>query len=125
MRRLILTSPGLPNQRVELTGGRLPVVLGRGSAADLKITDELLSRRHSKISLDGHGQFQICDLDSTNLTIVNEQDVTSHVLRTGDRILLGNTEIAVEIIEAAGDFSEQTTRELNAVRPPDEEELSP
>lgn len=112
MKKLILISPGLPAGRVELVPSRLPVVLGRSHRADLTINDELLSRRHSEILINGRDQFEIRDLDSTNLTIVNSHDVTSHVLRCGDRILLGDTEIKVEVETPEDDLNEKTTRDL-------------
>lgn len=121
MKKLVLTSPALANSRVELTGDQLPVVLGRSKQVDITIQDELLSRQHSEIRLNDFGQFEIHDMDSTNLTIVNGHDITCHVLQTGDRIFLGDTEIAVEVIASqTEEFSEQTTREIPAL--PEEDE---
>ncbi|MDG1897164.1 MAG: FHA domain-containing protein [Fuerstiella sp.] len=113
MNKLILVSPNLPDGRIELLPSRLPVVLGRSQRSDLTIDDDLLSRRHSEILLNGRDQFEIRDLQSTNLTIVNGHDVTSHVLRCGDLILLGDTEIKVRIESPDGDLNEKTTRDLN------------
>ncbi|HIK90376.1 MAG TPA: FHA domain-containing protein [Planctomycetes bacterium] len=112
VKKLILISPGLPAGRVELLPSRLPVVLGRSHRSDLTIDDDLLSRRHSEILINGRGQFEIRDLKSTNLTIVNGHDVTSHVLRCGDQILLGDTEIKVEVETPDDDVHEKTTRDL-------------
>ena len=113
MKKLILISSGLPAGRVELLPSLLPVVLGRSHQSDLTIDDELLSRRHSEILINGRGQFEIRDLDSTNLTIVNGHDITSHVLRCGDQILLGDTEISVEVEAPDDEVHEKTTRDLN------------
>ena len=113
MKKLILISSGLPDGRVELLPSLLPVVLGRSQRSDLTIDDELLSRRHSEILINGRGQFEIRDLESTNLTIVNGHDITSHVLRCGDQILLGDTEIRVEVESPDDDVHEKTTRDLN------------
>jgi pSer/pThr/pTyr-binding forkhead associated (FHA) protein len=113
VKKLILVSPGLPDGRVELSPSRLPVVLGRSHRSDLTIDDDLLSRRHSEIRMNGHSQFEIRDLDSTNLTIVNGHDVASHVLQYGDLILLGDTEVKVEIESSDDVMNEKTTRDLN------------
>jgi len=113
VKKLILISAGLPDGRVELLPSRLPVVLGRSHRSDLTIDDDLLSRRHSEIRMEGRGRFEIRDLDSTNLTIVNGHDVTSHVLQCGDLILLGETEVKVEIEPPDNDMNEKTTRDLN------------
>ena len=122
MKKLILISPGLPAGRVELLPSRLPVVLGRSHRSDLTIDDDLLSRRHSEIVINGRDQFEIRDLDSTNLTIVNGHDVTSHVLRCGDQILLGDTEIRVKVETPENDQNEKTTRDLTML--PGDDKLS-
>ena len=122
MKKLILSSPDLPNERVELLPGQLPVVLGRSRSADITINDELLSRRHSEIRVNSFAQFEIHDLDSTNLTIVNDHDVTSHPLQTGDRILIGDTEIHVEVV-LPEELNEKTTRDLTMLPGPKDETL--
>ncbi|MCA9085718.1 MAG: FHA domain-containing protein [Planctomycetaceae bacterium] len=120
MKKLTLISDGLAEGQVELTPDQLPAVLGRSKSADVTINDGLLSRRHSEIVLNSAGDFEIRDLDSTNLTIVNEHDVPRHVLRTGDVILLGDTQISVEVTaDPTLDPSEQTTRELDILPPAD------
>ncbi|MCP4174241.1 MAG: FHA domain-containing protein [Fuerstiella sp.] len=113
MKKLVLISPGLPDGRVELLPSRLPVVLGRSHRSHLTIEDDLLSRLHSEIRMNNHDQFEIRDLDSTNLTIVNGHDVNSHVLQCGDLILLGETEIKVEIEPPDEDVNDKTTRDLS------------
>lgn len=109
---LILVSSALPDGRVELTARQLPVVLGRSHSVDLTIPDKQLSRRHAEIKLNRAGQFELLDLESTNLTIVNTHDVDRHVLKTGDQILLGDTEIRVEVRLPRSDIHDQTTRDL-------------
>ena len=118
MYKLILHCSCLPGGSIEISPGQLPLVIGRSSAADLKIPDELLSRKHSELLWDDGG-FIIRDLDSTNLTIVNEQDVQRHALQHGDVIFLGDTEIRVDVIKPEDDPSENTTRELTAIPPPE------
>jgi len=109
---LILRSNALPDGRVELTARQLPVVLGRSHSSDLAIADGQLSRRHAEIVVNSAGQFELFDLDSTNLTIVNKHDVSRHVLKTGDDILLGDTEIRVEVKLPRSDIHDQTTKDL-------------
>ena len=115
MRKLVLRSPALPNGIREFAPSDLPVILGRSRHSDITIDDELLSRKHAEIVMNDLDQFELRDLESTNLTIVNEHDVTRHVLRTGDRILLGDTEIEVEVELPEGERSEQTTRDLTVM----------
>ena len=115
MKTLILTSSAISDSPLEVFPNQLPLVMGRSQDADLTISDKLLSRKHSEICVNEAGDFLLCDLDSTNLTIVNEKDVSRHVLQDGDRILLGDTEIQVEIRPAPAGFNEQTTSEFNAL----------
>lgn len=122
LERLILRSTVFSEGQIELLPEELPVVLGRSRNCDITINDGLLSRKHSEIFLNDLGKLQIRDLESTNLTIVNERDIESHFLNTGDVILLGETEIAVEVIRAVDeDPNEQTTRDLTILPRPDDE----
>lgn len=113
--KLILKSGCFPDFELELSANQLPVVLGRSRSADITIDDALLSRRHCEIRVNGAGEFEIRDLDSTNLTIVNKHDIESHILRSDDRILLGETEIEVTVVAASTSFNEQTTREIDTL----------
>ncbi len=116
MARLILKSAVFAEGHVVLSGGDLPVTLGRSHRADITINDVLLSRIHSEIRLSSSGGFELVDRDSTNLTIVNERDIESVILKTGDLILLGETELTVEIDTPDSELQEKTTREITAVQ---------
>ena len=69
-----------------------PVVLGRGTDADLQLLDQGVSRRHLDIQFDGNFATAY-DLGSTNGTAVNGHEVGSQVLRHGDVIRLGHTRL--------------------------------
>jgi pSer/pThr/pTyr-binding forkhead associated (FHA) protein len=69
------------------------VLIGRGSDADLRLTDADTSRRHAKIVCGPLGCV-IHDLHSTNGTWVNGNRVDQHLLRAGDRITIGDHVIA-------------------------------
>ena len=88
------------------------MIIGRSHSAEITIPDHRLSRRHAEIQINAAGQFELVDLDSTNLTIVNTQDVTRHILCHGDQILLGDTEFEVELRLPKSDLHDQTTRDL-------------
>lgn len=91
--------PRPPAPFLEVNGQRHPleppgIVLGRGTEADLRITDPGVSRRHAEIRVvqDGPGfTVTIHDLGSTNGIVVNGQRVDYAPLREGSQILLGNT----------------------------------
>ena len=115
MARIILKSGVFTDGDIELSEADLPMTLGRSHRADITINDMLLSRIHARICVGKNGGFEIVDNESTNLTIVNDQDIERALLKSGDCILLGETEILVEIDAPEIDIHEKTTRELPLV----------
>ena len=69
-------------------------LLGRGSACDIVLVDDTVSRHHAEIAVRA-GLCVIRDLDSCNGTSVNGRFVRRGRLRRGDMVLLGETEIRV------------------------------
>lgn len=112
MARITLKSAVFSDGDIELTESELPVTLGRSHRADITINDALLSRIHAEICVNEHGGFQLVDNQSTNLTIVNNQDIDRVDLKNGDCIVLGETEILVHLDIPEADVHEKTTREL-------------
>lgn len=75
-------------------------VLGRDEAADVVVDDPGVSRRHAEVRLghDGpHLQLLVRDLDSTNGTYLNGEEVGTEELRDGDRLTLGRTTVTVHV----------------------------
>jgi Protein of unknown function (DUF3662)/FHA domain len=65
------------------------MTLGRRSSNDIPLPDLKVSRRHLRFELSG-GAWYLTDLDSTNGTRINGQDVTGrNRLRSGDIIEVG------------------------------------
>ncbi len=68
------------------------MTVGRRGDCDISLEDELLSRRHCRITVDDKGNFFIEDLSSTNATWLNSDKLKEKSpLRYGDRLLIGNT----------------------------------
>lgn len=68
-------------------------VIGRERAtADVVLTDPNISRRHAELKLDG-GDWHIIDLRSTNGTFVNDVEVDECIVRNGDLITVGLTNL--------------------------------
>ncbi len=65
-------------------------ILGRGTQASVRLSDDGISRRHARI-VRSKGQLVVEDLGSANGTFVNDEPVMSQVLKEGDKIRLGST----------------------------------
>jgi pSer/pThr/pTyr-binding forkhead associated (FHA) protein len=82
-----------PNGDFELNTGSL--LIGRLPECDVLLPDNLVSRMHARLSVQADSVV-VEDLHSTNGVYVNGMRVGhSTVLREGDRILLGTTEISL------------------------------
>lgn len=81
-------------------GGEYPleegrqIVIGRSSDLDMVLVEEMVSRRHAQISMNG-GVISIEDLGSTNGTFVNGEKIQRATLREGDRVLVGTSILKV------------------------------
>ncbi|RVU96654.1 DUF2662 domain-containing protein [Coriobacteriales bacterium OH1046] len=68
-------------------------IIGRErSQSTVVLTDPNISRRHAEITYDGRS-WHIIDLRSTNGTLVNDVDVDECILRDGDLITVGLTNL--------------------------------
>jgi pSer/pThr/pTyr-binding forkhead associated (FHA) protein len=79
---------------LELGNGSL--LIGRLPECDVLLQDALVSRMHARISIQEQGAVVVEDLHSSNGVYVNGLRVSHSVLlRDGDRILIGTTEISL------------------------------
>jgi pSer/pThr/pTyr-binding forkhead associated (FHA) protein len=88
-------------------GGEFPlrmnreIVIGRSSDLDMVLVEDMVSRRHAKISSSEADVF-IQDLGSTNGTFVNGEKIAAKSrLSEGDRILVGTSIIKVVAVDGA------------------------
>ncbi len=81
-------------------GGEYPLpdegelLVGRASELDLVLAEDMVSRKHAKMALQG-SVFSITDLGSTNGTFVNGEKIKRADLKRGDRILIGTSILKV------------------------------
>lgn len=68
------------------------MVVGRLSECDIHIQDANISRRHSAFEREGEG-WAVQDLGSTNGTFINGERTQRSVLRNGDVVTVGVTEL--------------------------------
>lgn len=80
---------------LDWTGACCELLVGRHPDCDVVLDDLTVSRRHARLHFrDGHWVLQ--DLESTNGTLLNGQDVVRCRLLAGDRLMLGDAELLVD-----------------------------
>ena len=95
-------------------GGEFPlpeageIVIGRSSELDMVLVEDMVSRRHAKISVEG-GDIFLEDLGSTNGSFVNGEKISRTKLAEGDRILIGTS--IIKVVASDGSASVQDARE--------------
>jgi two-component system response regulator GlrR len=91
----VIAGPDAP-QVIDSAASDLNIGSGPGQA--LRLTDPCVSRHHCVIRVSDDGI--VCDdLESTNGTFVAGHRIKSAVLAPGDTITLGETEIAIELLD--------------------------
>lgn len=85
-------------------GGEFPlprsgeIVIGRSSELDMVLVEDMVSRRHAKITIDDD-HITVEDLGSTNGTFVNGEKISQALLSEGDRVLVGTSIIKLVVAE--------------------------
>lgn len=69
--------------------------LGRAAGADFVLDATMVSRLHCRLTA-GAAELEVEDLESTNGTYVNGTRVSRAVMRSGDRLTVGDVELVVE-----------------------------
>lgn len=77
------------------------VTVGRANDNDIVLNDEMVSKHHARIIIQGNN-YLIEDLGSSNGTTVNGQQVKSHILSNGDKLYLGQTNLTFNSVVPAG-----------------------
>jgi predicted component of type VI protein secretion system len=83
---------------------RLPILLGRGEEAKLRIQHDLVSRRHCEF-FERQGQVYVRDLGSTNGTFLNDEQVpvsTKTAVPPGGLVRVGGLSFTVEYERPSG-----------------------
>ncbi|HTN76130.1 MAG TPA: FHA domain-containing protein [Pirellulaceae bacterium] len=87
-----------------------PVTIGREEGNTIQLNDERVSRYHVKIQEDNE-RLVLTDLESTNGTKVNGEDIQLRILRHGDMIAVGRSVLLFgsrdEIAERLAKFRKQ------------------
>ncbi|MFH1874544.1 MAG: sigma 54-interacting transcriptional regulator [Pseudomonadota bacterium] len=91
MLELVFFKDGQPCLRRTL--GRHKISIGRDSDNQVQLMDETISRHHCLIEW-GDGEYLLADT-STNGTLLNDDPIKTAVLKSGDKIAIGNWHIEV------------------------------
>lgn len=102
--------------------GASPIVVGRGTDADVQVDDPAVSRRHARFELFG-GRTMVTDLGSTAGTTVNQRAVLAPTeLRDGDEVRLATLVMQFRAAPGAGEsrqasfaVDQQRAHQLNNV----------
>jgi diguanylate cyclase (GGDEF)-like protein len=83
---------------------REEVILGRALAADVRVNDTKVSRKHAKITCHedpdtGLTEYVLTDLGARNGTCLNGRKIKSEILRNGDKIALGEHILRFELLD--------------------------
>jgi ABC transport system ATP-binding/permease protein len=90
------STTGLIELASVLPQGQKPLILGRGSEADIRLPSPSVSRRHARLS-PARPEWTLVDLNSTNGTFVNGRRVGGPVtMKAGDTIQIGSFRLAYE-----------------------------
>lgn len=90
---LIVLYPQTMFKQIALTKGT--VILGRGTDADIRLDDELVSRKHCQLEFDGR-YVTVTDLNSTNGTFVDGSPIQSRRLESDNRLQIGKMVLKVD-----------------------------
>lgn len=93
---LVVLSGAMAGTSLYLT--KSVTTLGRALDNDIVIEDRRVSRYHAEIKLKA-GRFCLRDLHSSNGTLINGQYITEAVLRDGDTLTLGETDVVFQTRE--------------------------
>lgn len=85
------------SKTVELALGERQIYLGRKATNDFVLKDESVSRIHAYIAYEQHRHI-LYDAGSLNGTFVNKKSISHHVLKDGDRILIGHTTLIYKVL---------------------------
>ena len=112
---ITLAEASSPLQRLRFE--KTEVTLGRLDSNDLVLSKGNVSKYHARI-VSKEGKFIIVDLKSTNGTLVNGKKLTApQVLRPGDKVVIGEYVIQLEIVSPDQEPSVVPVRSASSAMP--------
>jgi len=91
-----------PDTGKEVALSRGTAYIGRAHGCEVQVSDSSVSRRHAKLLIAEHPAVpEVVDLGSANGISVGGVEVPRAVLKAGDRVRLGDTEVEIRLLENA------------------------
>ena len=92
---LIVLYPQASFRQIPVMQGK--TVIGRGTDADIRLEDDMISRKHCELSWDGN-RMTVRDLDSTNGTFLDGVTVTAHpkTIESDNRLQIGKMVLKID-----------------------------
>ena len=73
--------------------------IGRSGACEVSLSDDTISREQAVI-VNEDGKYRLTDLASSNGTFVDGKKITTRVIKDGDKIGFGNTEVVLKTVKS-------------------------
>ncbi len=119
LRSRALASYALREGQLEHTLNKSPLVLGRGTGADIVLAGPLVSRRHAELTDTAHG-LVVTDLGSRNGVFVNGHRISNAVvLEVGDSLAIGDNTFVLAALHEPDIRRSATVTEARAIRESD------
>ncbi|MCW8944780.1 MAG: FHA domain-containing protein [Sedimenticola sp.] len=113
MEKLVINKDGVLVDEVSID--KQIVTIGRDADSDVQLNDPSVSRNHASIRRI-YTDLYIEDLGSTNGTQLNGRSITKHVLKAGDRLIIGTYQVDLQSeIEEEDDLDKTVVIQPSAV----------
>jgi len=87
-----------PDRGARLASTGEEMTIGGVEGNDLVLSDGTISRHHCGLRIDEHG-LELRDLGSTNGTFVGDVEIIRSYIKSGARIRVGQTSVAIELLD--------------------------
>jgi hypothetical protein len=119
LRSRALNSYALREGQLEHKLNKSPLVLGRGTGADIVLAGALVSRRHAELMDTAHG-LVVTDLGSRNGVFVNGHRIEHPVvLEVGDSLAIGDNTFVLVVLQDPAARRSATVSDVRAIRESD------
>lgn len=122
MAKLVVLTEGFTGLSYELSAER--VTIGRAEDNSFQISEPSVSSHHCELIISGN-EIRVRDLNSTNGTYINEEQITEAVLKPGQVLRLGRIELRLEDGPVLPGLKRQTEKIPRGVRLDELGQVSP